>query len=340
MTSDLVTFDPWPGIVAEARASVVDPEGARRQSTAHARALAAGAGLYRDQRERGSAADRASLLLAGVAAAEQILAAEQIASIDPAVVAELGDRSLDGLAALAQNSFGQVLVDALVTEGSVPAPEGASAGGLAVGEPGHDLLFPLDDGTTVAAGVVVGNSSEAIVAHFAAHPDVALVYASSDAVSSLPDGIAVVAADATTFQLDGPTVVDIGLDSAAFDDALAATVDGSFDLGGEVVDAVPVFALGLIAARATQRLLTTDHDASAVRDDALTATSDVFVNSGVGQLASIVTGAKFIAAPVTISTALTRTVARRTSRSVGSSTAAITRARHELARIAPWYRSA
>ena len=333
-----MTAQAWNEIVGSSRRSVGDDTSrAHRWSIAHARALAAGAGLYRDQRERGSMAGRASLLAAAAAAADQIIAGagtEQHARVDPAVIGELGDRSLDGLAVLARRSVGSLVVESLIDDGSLPSPSGTSGVEVpATSRPGWDIELTSVSGPTVAARVVISETNDAVIQHFAEHHDVPLVYASSDAARDLPSSIAVLPASAGPFGLHGPTVVDIGIETSEIGRVLAP----SFGVGNDVVDAVPIFALGLIAARATRRLLTTADDAGSIGQDALGATSDLFLNRGVGQLAAVVTGAKVVVAPVAVATGLARKVARRSTGSVDRSRDVVAGVRSEIARIADWY---
>jgi hypothetical protein len=333
----------WAEVVARSRQAIGDEPGAvRRWSVTHARALAAGAALYRDQRERGSSADRDALVAAAAASSDQVLstAAGPVArnGIDPEVVGELGDRSLDGLAVLARGSLGELAVESLLAAGSLPRPRDAAASGLVLGPDGWQLAFTREDGEDLAAWVVVADSAGPIRAVLDESTGPRVVYASSDALGDLPDAITVVGPEVAEFDVGGPTVVDIGLRAAEIDEALLARPhQESLDVGRHVVDAVPVFALGLIAARAARRALTTDDPGTAIRDDTLSDTSDVFVNRGVGQLAAIVTGAKLIVAPVAISTSLARSISRRSSSSVEGSRRVVAGARQEIARISAWY---
>jgi hypothetical protein len=333
-----MTSVAWDEAVTSSRQSLGDDTArARSWSVDHARALAAAAGLYRDQRERGSTAERAALLAAGAAAADQILSGtgnRPRARVDPAVIGELGDRSLDGLAVLVRRTVGSLVVESMLDDGTLPSPSGTCGVEVpAATRPGWDIELPADSGPTVAARVVISETSEAVMRHFAEHHDVPLVYASSDAVRGLPSSITVVPASTGSFGLHGPTVVDIGIEASEIGRVLAP----SFGVGSDVVDAVPVFALGLIAARATRRLLTTPDDAGEIGQDALSATSDVFLNRGVGQLAAIVTGAKVVVAPVAVATGIARKAARRSAGSVDRSRDVLAGVRSEIARIADWY---
>lgn len=332
----------WGGLVTRSRDEIGDrSETARGWSVRHARALAAGASLYADQRERGSSADRDELLAAAASAAESVLAASpdvpRAASVDSSVIGELGDRSLHGLAALARGSLGELVVESLLAAGALPRPRGATPVGLAMGAGGWHIAFSADGGD-IGARVVVADSTSAVATAIAEDPAPSLVYASSDAVPPPADGVTVVGPEAVELDIDGPTVVDIGLRSGEIDEALLARPgDEPLRVGGHVVDAVPVFALGLIAARAARRSLTTDDPGSDIRDETLAATSDVFVNRGVGQLAAVVTGAKLVVAPVAITTSLARAIGRRSSASVERSRRSVATSRSEIARIGAWY---
>jgi len=150
-----VTDAGWAEVVASSRQIVGDdPAEVRQWSVTHARALAAGAALYRDQRERGSSADRDDLVAAAAAAADQVLSAAAAPGagngIDPEVVGELGDRSLDGLAVLARGSLGELAVESLLAAGSLPRPRGAATSSLDLGPDGWQLAFTMEDGEDLA----------------------------------------------------------------------------------------------------------------------------------------------------------------------------------------------
>ncbi|MCC5952054.1 MAG: hypothetical protein JJU45_08150 [Acidimicrobiia bacterium] len=146
--------------------------------------------------------------------------------------------------------------------GRLPMPDGATAVELVHhNEPGVDLHFVDAAGTEVAAAnVKVAATEQVLLRHFGRHPDVALLYATSDAAdAAAARGITVVPADAGSVTVSEPTVVDLGLSSADFDrevgGALHSAVSEPAAPGAsELAQSVPVVSLAVVAVRAARRL--------------------------------------------------------------------------------------
>lgn len=280
--------------------------------------------------------------------------AGRFAALDSAALADLAavpGRSLDGLVHLIRGYRGEQLVLEALSAGKLPLPPGATDVSLA-GETNTealDLVIGLADGTAVAAQVKVSSSGALLHEHFAKHPDVDVIYASTDAADAVRDtaaetGITVIGAGDSWPDLGGPVVVDMGFTSmeleATAEHALAAAASvGGDDVLGEVVEAVPLLALGLIALRGARRWRRSGTSNAEIRSRAFDEAKSVITNAGAGEAVAFITSADAVAAPVTIATALLRRSWRRSAGSIQQSTSrietvrqaveAVNRSRHE-----------
>jgi len=127
-------------------------------------------------------------------------------------------------------------------------------------QPGSDLAFTDADGNLIAqANVKIAQSARVIREHFDRHPDVPIVYASSDAAQDAQRlGFQVILGGDVPESVD-QVVIDIGRSSEAFDQEIAAGLglgEWAADQASalDLLDAVPWFSTAAIAVRAIQRL--------------------------------------------------------------------------------------
>lgn len=335
--------DEWDALVASARErAAADATALWQRAKERARGLAAAAAVLQSP----------DFVNASVAAAEQVIEAadttppelvvEALARAAPGVelsaVQQLDGEALQGMAVLVRGSYGELGVLAMLQQGDLPLPEGTVHAQLAdFTQPGYDLVFEDASGDIVeaTANVKVASSATAITDHFATHPDVAIVYASSDAVADLgPEhGINVVSGH-EAFSVHGPTVVDIGVEADELSEVVTAGIDlTDFDLGGDALNALPIFAFGLIGFRGLMQWVMTDEPNSVIVSNVASQGKNVMINSGAGALAAMLTGTDLIAAPITFGTAISRSIVGSAHDSARRSEEAVAKVRSHLGRI-------
>jgi hypothetical protein len=157
--------------------------------------------------------------------------------------------------------------------GTLRAPSGTTTiEFLDLIDPGSDLRFSRSDGSVIGrATIKIAATAAVIVRHFDAHPDVAIVYASSDAAADAAGhGFDVVSGEAPVIPGRRPVVVDIGRSSADFDRAIRGTLTDIGRLEGilsvaELLEHLPWLSLGMIGVRAINRLQAGDAYAGVAR---------------------------------------------------------------------------
>lgn len=164
-----------------------------------------------------------------------------------------------------RGAAGEYWVMERLIDGDLPVPAGADRVELIdFHEPGMDLRFFSGGTEVVAANVKIAKDAAVVIRHLERYPDMALVYASSDAAAAAARaGYRLIDADASTFALNGePVVVDIGRASYEFDAEIVSTLDALAGTGAEGVAfdpsidlsvAVPWLSVAAITARATRR---------------------------------------------------------------------------------------
>jgi hypothetical protein len=139
----------------------------------------------------------------------------------------------------------------------LPIPERAVAVEmLPFTTPGVDLVFTDATGATVgSANVKVAGTANVVMRHFDRHPDVTIVYATSDAAADAAvRGIHVVGPGGS-LPTQVPVVIDIGRDSSDFDHQIRDTLAGSTNADGwDLVDLMPWTSTAVIGIRALLRL--------------------------------------------------------------------------------------
>jgi len=154
-----------------------------------------------------------------------------------------------------------------LVNGELPVPQGADRVELIdFHEPGMDLTFYSSATELVSANVKIAQDAIVVMRHIERYPDMAVVYASSDAAASAARaGHRVIGADAAPFTLDGsPVIVDIGRSSFDFDDEITTTLDAvvgsdisvegvSGAIASDLLGVVPWLSIALITARSTRR---------------------------------------------------------------------------------------
>jgi hypothetical protein len=154
-------------------------------------------------------------------------------------------------------------VNGMFQEGALGVPIGTdSVRLLGRTHPGADFEFLNSSGDVIGLMNTKASSSYSTIAeHFAKHPEVNYVYATHDAASAAADqGYTVIDGLSSSIPLTSdPVVVDIGMDSSSYRDALLEMVesdDGGF-LGfldaDTVLDNIPWITVGVLAYRARKR---------------------------------------------------------------------------------------
>lgn len=264
--------------------------------------------------------------------------------IDADTVVGLGSdpAAMEGLTFLVRGFRGEQLVDGWLADGVLAGPPGTSAS-LAdtTNQPCWDVAFVDGSGEAVAlANVKITSSADVVRGHLDAHPDVGIVYTTSDAAGPLaadPTVTVIGPGDAWPVDAAGPVVVDLGVASGELHGEVASALDavgadGGSSLAGEILDAVPFLALGIVGLRAARRAVTTDDDAADIRAAAWGQTKDVAATVGVSELAGFAV-AEWVRAPVAIGFALARSVRRTARASVDLSVRRAHRTRDTLARL-------
>lgn len=172
----------------------------------------------------------------------------------------------------------QWVLDGL-NSGDLSGPAGTTTAQLlGFTEPGSDLAFTDADGNLIAqANVKIAQSARVIREHFENHPDVPIVYASSDAAQDAQRlGFQVITGGDVPESIEH-VVIDIGRSSKVFDQEIATglglgewTADQASAL--DLLDAVPWFSTAAIAVRAIQRLRAGASRAEVIRESGRDAT--------------------------------------------------------------------
>lgn len=167
---------------------------------------------------------------------------------------------LRGAASALRGAAGEHWVTEQLLADGLPAPAGTRTVELVpFHRPGVDLEFRDAAGTLIdTANVKIAGGADVVLRHLEAHPDVRIVYASSDAAADAAQRGVTVIDGMAELPLEGPVVVDIGRSSADFDGQLLAALPGGIDLTeAEAVglfDWVPWLSAGAIGLRAVLRL--------------------------------------------------------------------------------------
>ena len=276
-----------------------------------------------------STSESARLTLAGLAGAEQWIEAsttpergwfdqlnEQFPGLDPSTVSPSWQAGAANTGALMlyRGFRGEQIVAELLVGLDVPTPPGFTGFSFAdsTNNPGWDVTLHTAGGD-VRAQVKVAADADAIRAHFENHPDVKVVYATSDAAQALSGttGVNVIAAgDPWPVGSDADVVVDIGRTSSDVGSQVSDALAHDPTLVDETLSKLPLVALCLVAARVGYRLLDTDDEAAEIARRATGEAKDVMINAGAGEIAALLVG-DAIGGPVTIATALGRASLRR-----------------------------
>lgn len=255
---------------------------------------------------------------------------DRFPGVDPGTLAHLAsgpDASVAGMVSLLQGFRAEQLVTELVASDALPTPPDTQMASLAsaTNEKGWDLVLDTPSGP-VLANVKATSDATAVVEHLRMHPDVAVVYATSDAAAGAAGAVVagqpveVIDSGDPWPSADGPVVVDLGVSSEELRgdvvDAVAG-IDGA-DSGvlDEVLGALPLIGLGVVGGRWAYRWATTEDAPAELRREAGAAGKDVIINAGVGWAAAAVTGIDLLAAPTTIATGVLRAARRSVGRSV------------------------
>ena len=245
---------------------------------------------------------------------------EQFPGVDPmTIVNAQSGSSANGALMLYRGFRGEQIVDELIAAGQLPVPKGTTGHSMAetTNQPGWDLLLETNGGP-IPANVKISGGADSIREHFRNHPDVPVVFASSDAaqdsvglqVGEQTVRIVDAQSGAWTFNPGELTVVDIGIKSdqvgTEVADAIAET--GLQGFADEIITRLPLVAVGLVAARGAWRAASTDITKTEAAKAAGQELKNLGVNAGLGEAAAIVTGADALAAPVTITSAIVRSL--------------------------------
>lgn len=277
-------------------------------------------------------AESARLGLAGLAGAEQWVEGaiapdlswfdnltEQFPGLDPATVTPAWDAgpANTGALMLYRGFRGEQIVGDLLRGLDLPTPPGFQGFSFAetTNNPGWDLMLHTANGD-IPAQVKVAADASAIRAHFAQHPDVSVVYATSDAAQAFTgvDGVKVITAG-DPWPANGDVVIDIGQTSSEVGAQVTDALAHDPTWLAETLEKLPLAALLFVAGRAGYRLLNTDDDATAIGQQAADEAKDVMINAAAGEIAALLIG-DAISAPVTIATALGRSSVRSIKRNI------------------------
>ena len=241
--------------------------------------------------------DRPLLLIGAAALDGYLIALDDVELIgdselvDSATRAGLSDFRIDtaqaeelrGALTALRGAVGEQWVIDHLNSGSLASPSGATAAELmGFTNPGTDIAFTGNDGQLLAqANVKVASSAQVILEHFERHPDVQIVYASSDAAADAARRGLRVLQMGDPIEAHHPVVVDIGRSSTDFDNDIVdhlPAIRGLDDLASvaDFLDAIPWFSMGAIAVRAFHRLQAGGQRADVLREsgrDALVSTA-------------------------------------------------------------------
>lgn len=247
--------------------------------------------------------------------------------LDAATVDHLvdqGGRTADGILNQLRGYRGESLVDALLGGDDLPHPPGLQGHHLAdtTNQPGHDLVLDTDHGP-LAANVKITDDPRLITDHLAAHPDVPVVYTTSDAAAHVDPDVAHVVGPGDAWPTDpGPVVVDIGHTSTELTDSTLAAVtdhagdgighaighllddplDALGDAAGFAVDHLPVMALGWIGVTTAIDVARGRLDSNAALEAARRRAVDTVAAAGAGDLVAGLTGSPLLSIPTALAT--------------------------------------
>lgn len=268
----------------------------------------------------------------GAAAAEQIVEgmapgfewfdelAAQFPGLDPSTLTPAWgiDAANTGALALYRGFRGEQIVGDLLANLGLPTPPGFEGYSFAdtTNNPAWDVVLATDEGT-VEAQIKIASGARAIRQHLSDHPDVTTVYASTDAAQGMQsvDGVTVIGPGDAWPDTSDAIVVDIGRTSAEVGVDITDALDAQTGLFDDVLEFLPLAGLALVGARAGYRLLDSNDEAADVRARAANEAKDVLINSSAGEIASLLVS-DTIGAPVTLATALGRSMVAGVGRSI------------------------
>jgi hypothetical protein len=193
---------------------------------------------------------------------DELLQAAQRAGLAQFDLAGADTERIRGALTALRGSVGEHWVLDRLRTRQLPVPDSTtSVEMLAFTTPGIDLVFSDAAGaTTGAANVKIAATADVVLRHFEQHPDVGLVYATSDAATDAAARGLQVLQPGGSIPEHGPVVVDIGRTSSEFDQQIGATLDRHGDALSASADAldiaelVPWASTAAIAVRALLRL--------------------------------------------------------------------------------------
>lgn len=164
---------------------------------------------------------------------------------------------LRGVLTSVRGAVGEQWVLERLRDHQLPVPEGAVAAELLpFTTPGVDLVFTDDGGATVGtANVKIAGTADVVLRHFERHPDVAIVYATSEAATDAASRGVPVVALGNPLPEGTPVVVDIGRSARSFDEEIGATLSSADQMNHwDAIDLIPWFSVTAIGVRAALRL--------------------------------------------------------------------------------------
>lgn len=216
------------------------------------------------------------------------------------------EAQLRGFLAATRGAYGEQRVIDGLTTGTLPFPRGTrDIRLLDFTTPGADIAFTGTDGAVSYANVKIASSGRAISEHFLAHPDVEIVYASSDAAAAAKRAGYTVLSGGDSIPHHGPVVIDIGHTSADYDhqvlDIIAPHQMGIGHLGGhldfaDVLDFIPAVAVVYRAHLRLRAGATLAESITGAAVDSLLATAAAKAGSALGGLSSEPTAGIWVSA--------------------------------------------
>lgn len=165
------------------------------------------------------------------------------------------DESVQGAIVLLRGVAGELVVAERLADGSIAGPSGSAAGELlAFASPGADIRFEIE-GRDALANVKITDDADLIVQHFASHPDVPVVFASSDAARSAADrGMTVVdSTEGFSWPTEGTLVVDIGVRSDELEKVLRSALT-AMDMSPGLLTSLPLATIATVIWRAARSI--------------------------------------------------------------------------------------
>lgn len=320
----------------------------RRARVARAQVLRRAEGIHADVSRRSSVVNRPGLL--PVAATSDVVRMSALLSDAQSMSGKtdgrsLGERLADGDLARAversrldsfnpsdrndeavravlygvRGAAGEYWVVDEIADGSLPVPMGVDTVELVPHhQPGVDLVFQRAGGAVATANVKVAQDATVVRRHFEKHPDVEVVYATSDAAADASGhGYPVLPASASDVPLgDGPVVVDIGKSSEEFDreiaEALLEADSSEIAFGSlDAVSMMPWLTVGLISSRVLVRIRAGADVAGTLRA-AVSDTAVAGAGLGVGSTAAVLGAGTPLSAAASLSTTVVMSALRHT----------------------------